>query len=117
MLLKTITCERRGRTSMGRETGSHDTATWGGPSGFGRCVGAAVFASNEKCFLINQRIGARYLKSGARVACNSDIDQVRNCTAAKAIAEATGGANQYGTEIRAKFPHMIGSEQPLQEQL
>ena len=70
----------------------------GGPSRFGRCIGAAVFGSNEKCLLINQRIGARYLKNGARVACDSDLEQkFRDCIArnfgndaAEAIAKAIG---------------------------
>ena len=46
ILFRNITCARRGRTYMGTETGPFDTATRGGPSGFGRWIGAAVFGSN-----------------------------------------------------------------------
>ena len=94
----------------------------GGPSKFGRAVAAAAFGANEKCHLINHRIGARFSKSGARSPCDPELEsKFSKCIARnfsndvdETSAKAISGANQYGSEMRAKYPHLIVSNENVQ---
>ena len=83
-----------------------------GPSQFGRCLAAAVFGSDDQCALINERVGAKLLKENSRKPCDSTLEEkFKNCVAQNfssnvslAIEKALNGANQYGAEMRKRFP-------------
>ena len=90
----------------------------GGPSSFGRALGAAMFGEEDKCQFINFRIGQKMSKSNARKPCSKTVEDVfRQCVArnfvdnAEAATEmAIGGANQYGIEMRQKHPSKVSNE-------
>ena len=86
-----------------------------GPSSFGRTVAAAAFGEGDKCKPINERIGPKLSKKGARTPCDADLEQkFRDCIARNfsndiqaATEKAISGANQYGLEMRRRFPTKI----------
>ena len=83
-----------------------------GPSTFGRTLAAVIFGTGEECSLINQRIGAKLLKPNSRPSVDQELElKMKSCIERKfpsnkrfAVEKAFQGANQYGAEMRQKFP-------------
>ena len=46
-----------------------------GPSSFGRLLAANVFGTEDKCILINQRLGARINRKNSRKRCCSELEK------------------------------------------
>jgi len=45
-----------------------------GPSSFGRLLAANIFGMEEKCLLINQRLGVRIKRKNSRNCCSSELE-------------------------------------------
>ena len=89
-----------------------DFVPYSGPSAFGRCLAGAIFGVGEDCTLINQRIGGKLIKKSSLPRCCSDLEEkFRVCVERKfardprtAFDKACIGANQFGAEMRRKYP-------------
>ena len=83
----------------------------GGPSSFGRLLAATLFGAEEKCELMNKRLGAKIMRSNCRERASLEKEQLfKDCIARfypddvnKAISLAIRGGNQYGVDMKNKY--------------
>ena len=93
----------------------------GGPSTFGPLLAATIFGADNKCEQIHQRLGVKIRKNNCRTWANAEKEALfRECVGrfycsdtANALKEAVRAANQYSTDMKARYVKATENDENL----